>query len=143
MTNHRTVSWELDKDFVGKMNPERGAFCVRVNVQRLQYPKYSYILGWLPPSAAPDGFRVFFQQDQDISNDLDVIFEAIDYIKKKLAEVNASRAEKIQQQQLREDEAASERIQKKKQYEANVQARRDNNRARTEIGKKGNKSAIT
>lgn len=94
------------------------------------------MFGWLPPSGNPDEFRVFFQQDHDITDNLGIVFEVLDYIKEKLAESNAIKVAK-------EEASASNRSQKKKQYEANVQARRVQNRARTETGKKGNKSAIT
>lgn len=142
--NNRATAWELDCDFVANTDINEGALCVRVNIQKMEFPRYSYLLGWFPPGTRnPSDFKVFIQQDHDITDQLSVIFDAMDYIKSKIAENNAAKTAKIAQQELVYKAAAEERSRKKSQYEANVQAKRSKNRERTAVGKKGNKEAIS
>ncbi len=143
MHHNKIANWEFDKDFTGPPDKVYGSFCVRVNVLKLDFPRYSYYMGYIPPNGGPNDFKVFIQQDHDITDHLSVIFDAVDYIKQKRVEINAERAAKMETQRLLVETEAQERDRKKKQYEANVASKRNSNRARTAAGKKGNKEIVT
>ena len=126
----RDVQWMPDKDFVSPYyDSTKGGPCVFVNILPLEFPRYSYALGW----KLPDGTaKLHFQGNQIVDPILvqSLLSEAQIYIKSKVADVETMRAQREADQQRRVSEEAQRKLQKKKRYEANVATRREENRAR-------------
>lgn len=118
-TNH--LKWELDKFVTAPdYNPQKGGFCVRVNILRLDYPKYSYSLGW----KVGDDFNIHFRPENSLDGKIaPIIEEAVKYVKEATATVESLRQKKIDEEKQRKND-------KKKRYEENKQQRRQENQAR-------------
>ncbi len=134
-TFRHTTQWEVDKDFIDPSNYDavKGGVCVRVSVLRLEYPKYSYLIGWKLPSGE---LKIHFQSDHKV--DTDSVHHLLDlakhHIATEVAKVEEIREKKNAEYQKRVEEEKIRKAAKKKQYEANVEQRRVENRQRSQGG---------
>jgi hypothetical protein len=132
-----TTSWEVDKDFVANnFDQVKGGVCVRVSVLRLEFPKHSYSIGWKHPSGE---LKFHFQSDQQVDPNLthSLLESAQAHVKAEVMKVNDIRAKKDAERQKIIDEEKIKKAAKKKQYEANVEQRRNENRIRSSQGGSG------
>jgi hypothetical protein len=132
-------SWEFSKDFVSPtLDTAKGGICVRVSILKLSIPRFSYVIGWKLPNGE---LKIHFQADQDVDQSQlpELISLAKIHIK---TEMDAAEKIRVKQEAEYRVQAEADQLRKtakKKQYEANQERRRVENRARAGGGGGGKK----
>jgi hypothetical protein len=116
-----SMPWEFER-FIKPVgfDETKGGVCAKVSILRIDYPKYSFTLGWMDDQGK---FGPNFRTGYDLTNLPLVASEAKKYVDTQVATV-----ESLRQKMLQEDKERKER--KKKNWEENHKKRKAENQAR-------------
>lgn len=134
--NRPFIAWEPEKDFISTtFDPNKGGECVRVNILRLEEPKYSYSIGWKHPNG---DFKVHFQAGQPLLPEVIALLagQAKDYVDTAMKVINDAREKRNSDIERQRAQELERKAHKKKQHESNVERRKVENRQRAGRGGK-------
>lgn len=133
-------SWEVAKDFVAESSSaiKLGVVCVRVNTLRLEFPRYSYSVGWKYPNGE---FKLHFQSDHPVhpGEVVTLLTNAQEYVKEEVSKIEAVKSAKEADRMKYEEDRWQKQAEKKKRYEGNIERRKVENRERASRSGSGKK----
>lgn len=131
---NQRVTWEFERFIkLEEFDETKGGVCAKVSILRIEYPKYSFIMGWLDEAGK---FVPHFNAGQDISGVAPIALEAKKYIDAQAATVASLIQKKEQEAKEKAKEVRERNERKKKNREENLKVRKRENQARAQSGGK-------